>query len=106
MDRRLGDRDLPKFELFPVIDVENNNTTLWRGNFMTEGSEAGAGPDLQTVPVVVVVEGVSAGFAVRERGGLRFRAIHPRFQILDGSRFARAEHLSRAAGRVARASRD
>jgi hypothetical protein len=56
--------------------------------------------------VFVVVEGVSAGFGVREGNSLRFRAVHPRFAILEGSRFARVEQLRRAARRVARASRD
>ena len=73
---------------------------------MADSSETGAESEVQVAPVFVVVEGVSAGVAVREGSGLRFRAIHPRFEILDGSRFARAEHLSRAARRVARASRD
>lgn len=73
---------------------------------MTEGSETGAAPETPAAPVFVVIEGVSAGVAVREGTHLRFRAIHPRFEILDGSRFARTEQLRRAALRVARASRD
>jgi hypothetical protein len=73
---------------------------------MTDDSGTEAASDTQAAPVFVVVEGVSAGVAVRDGGRLRFRAIHPRFEILDGSRFARAEQLRRAAQRVARASRE
>jgi hypothetical protein len=73
---------------------------------MAERFEARAAPERSTGPVFVVVEGVSAGFGIRDGGSLRFRAIHPRFAILDGSRFARAEQLRRAARRLARASRD
>jgi hypothetical protein len=73
---------------------------------MADGSETGAASETPAVPVFVVVGGVSAGVAVRDGTSLRFRAIHPRFEILDGSRFARAEQLRRAARRVARASRD
>jgi hypothetical protein len=57
-------------------------------------------------PILVVVEGVSAGFGVRDGGSLRFRAIHPSFEILDGSRFTRPEQLRRAAHRIAEASRE
>lgn len=73
---------------------------------MTDGSGTEAASDTQAAPVFVVVEGISAGVAVRNGGSLCFRAIHPRFEILDGSRFARAEQLRRAAQRVARASRE
>lgn len=73
---------------------------------MAENSEQAAASDTQVAPLFVVVEGISAGFAVRDGRSLCFRAIHPRFEILDGSRFARAEQLRRAAQRVARASRD
>jgi hypothetical protein len=72
---------------------------------MTDSSQVEAS-ETQAAHVFVVVEGISAGVAVREGGRLRFRAIHPRFEILDGSRFPRAEQLKRAAARVARASRD
>jgi len=72
---------------------------------MVESSEREAS-STQAAPVVVVVEGVSAGVAVSEGRHLRFRAIHPRFEILDGSRFARAEQLTHAARRIARASQD
>lgn len=57
-------------------------------------------------PVLVVVEGVSAGVGVRDGGSLRFTALHPRFEILDGSRFARPEQLRSAARRLAEASRE
>jgi hypothetical protein len=73
---------------------------------MADSSETSAASETQAAPVFVVVEGVSAGVAVREGRGLRFRALHPRFEILDGSRFAHADHLRRAAGRLARATRD
>ena len=73
---------------------------------MSEGSDIAGASDAPAAPVFVVVEGVSAGVAVREGSSLRFRAIHPRFEILDGSRFTRAEQLRHAALRVAKASRD
>lgn len=73
---------------------------------MAESSETEEGSLTQASPVIVVVEGVSAGVAVTDRGRLRFRAIHPRFEILDGSRFARAEQLAHAARRIAKASRE
>jgi hypothetical protein len=73
---------------------------------MVDSSEREEPSSTQAAPVVVVVEGVSAGVAVSDGGHLRFRAIHPRFEILDGSRFARAEQLTHAARRVAKASRD
>jgi hypothetical protein len=57
-------------------------------------------------PLFVVVEGVSAGFAVREGASLRFRAVHPRFDLLDGSRFHHLDQLRCAAERLASASRD
>ena len=73
---------------------------------MTDSSETAAATEPHTAPLFVVVEGVSAGFAVRDGGSLQFRAIDPRFQILDGSRFARTEQVRLAARRVAKASRD
>ena len=73
---------------------------------MAETSEAEREASMQGPPLIVVVEGVSAGVAVRDGGRLRFRAIHPRFEILDGSRFARAEQLTHAARSIARASRE
>lgn len=73
---------------------------------MADGSEPGAASKTSAAPVFVYVEGVSAGVGVRDGGSLRFHATDPRFEILDGSRFTRAEQLRRAALRVARASRD
>jgi hypothetical protein len=73
---------------------------------MADNCDSGPAPAGLAAPVFVVVEGVSAGFGVREGNSLRFRAVHPRFAILEGSRFARVEQLRRAARRVARASRD
>jgi hypothetical protein len=73
---------------------------------MVESSEREEPSSTQAAPVVVVVEGVSAGVAVSDGSRLRFRAIHPRFEILDGSRFARAEQLTHAARRIAKASQD
>lgn len=74
---------------------------------MADSSETEAtGSQTGGAPILVVIEGVSAGFGVRDGGSLRFRAIHPSFEILDGSRFARPEHLRCAAHRVAEASRE
>jgi hypothetical protein len=74
---------------------------------MAESSEPEASASQSGVaPVLVVIEGVSAGFGVRDGGRLRFTALHPRFEILDGSRFARPEQLRSAARRVAEASRE
>lgn len=74
---------------------------------MTESSDTEA-PASQTgaASVLVVIEGISAGFGVCDGGRLRFTALHPRFDILDGSRFARPEQLRSAARRVAEASRE
>lgn len=73
---------------------------------MADGVETEVSLYEHAASVLVVVEGVSAGFGVRDGRSLRFRALDPRFEILNDSRFARAEQLRSAALRVARAARD
>ncbi|MDX2266157.1 MAG: hypothetical protein NW215_14450 [Hyphomicrobiales bacterium] len=48
-------------------------------------------------PVVITVGGVCAGFAINEAGGFRFVGGHPRFNLLDGSRFRRLDDVKNAA---------
>ena len=72
---------------------------------MSDNTETGPQSDEQAASVVVV-EGISAGFCVRDGRSLRFRALDPRFGLLDDSRFARAEQLRSAAMRLAAAARD
>jgi hypothetical protein len=73
---------------------------------MVELSKLPASGAEPAVSLVVIVDGISAGFAVQEESGLRFRAVHPRFEILDGSRFPRVEQLTSAAKRLAKAAGD
>jgi hypothetical protein len=50
----------------------------------------------------VVVRGIDAGLALREKTGFRFVAVDPRFDVLDGSRFQRLDEVEAAARRLAR----
>lgn len=56
-------------------------------------------------PLIVHIEGQFAGLAVREGRSFRFLSAHPGFDLLDGSRFTRAEEIKRAAQRLVRAAR-
>lgn len=55
-------------------------------------------------PVVITVDGIAAGFALRETRRFRFFSGHPRFDLLDGSRFWRIEDVRWAVKRLAAAS--
>ena len=64
-----------------------------------------ASPSAQpAAPLVINVEGVAAGFAVRHGTQFRFFPSQPRFDLLEGSRFSRLEDLQRAVKRLCRAS--
>ena len=59
----------------------------------------------ENIPAFAIeVAGVSAGLALRERGGFSFFAADPRFRALDGSRFRRLAQLEEAARSLARAT--
>lgn len=51
----------------------------------------------------IEVAGISAGLALRERGGFSFIAADPRFRIIEGSRFRRLAQLEEAVRTLARA---
>lgn len=52
----------------------------------------------ENIPAFAIeVAGISAGLALRERGGYSFYAADPRFRALDGSRFRRLNQLENAA---------
>jgi hypothetical protein len=57
------------------------------------------------IHIVVNVEGEFAGLAVREGRRFRFMSAHPGFDLLDGSRFTRADKVNTAARKLARAAR-
>lgn len=54
-------------------------------------------------PLVVNIEGLSAGFAVPDRRGIRFVSAHPLFDMLDGTIFRELAHLINAAHKLASA---
>ena len=56
-------------------------------------------------PLVIDVDGVTAGLAIQEERGFRFIAAHPRFDLLDGSFFRAPQLVTLAARRLADASR-
>lgn len=59
----------------------------------------------ENIPAFAIEIGdVSAGLALRERGGFSFVAADPRFRLLDGSRFRRLAQLEEAARNLARAT--
>ena len=59
----------------------------------------------ENIPAFAIEVGdVSAGLALRERGGFSFVASDPRFRILEGSRFRRLNQLEEAARNLARAT--
>lgn len=51
----------------------------------------------------IEADGISAGLALRERGGFSFVAVDPRFRLLEGSRFRRVEQVEAAVRNLARA---
>ena len=53
---------------------------------------------------VIEIGDISAGVAVRERGGFSFVATDRRFNVLDGSKFKRIQQVENAARGVWRAS--
>lgn len=57
-------------------------------------------------PVLVTIEGLTAGYALRDGQRLRFIATNPKFGLLDGSCFTHAEQVKNAAQKLARAARD
>jgi hypothetical protein len=60
----------------------------------------------EAAPMIVNIEGAFAGLAVRDGERFRFLSAHPGFDLLDGSRFTRAEEIRIAASKLARAARD
>jgi hypothetical protein len=59
----------------------------------------------ENIPAFAIEIGdVSAGLALRERGGFSFVAADPRFRLLDGSRFRRLAQLEEAARNLGRAN--
>jgi hypothetical protein len=57
-------------------------------------------------PVVINVDGIAAGFALRDTWRFRFFSGHPRFDLLDGSRFSRIEDVRWAVKRLANATEE
>jgi hypothetical protein len=55
-------------------------------------------------PVVINVDGLAAGFALRETRRFRFFSGQPRFDLLDGSRFSRIDDVRWAVKQLAAAS--
>ena len=59
----------------------------------------------ENIPAFAIeIAGISAGLALRERGGYSFFAADPRFRTLDGSRFRRLAQVEEAARNLARAA--
>ncbi len=58
----------------------------------------------QPPALIVEIQDIPAGIAIRERGGFRFVAVDQRFRLLDGSRFRRFEQLTLAARRIFQAA--
>jgi len=57
-------------------------------------------------PVVIAIDGIMAGLALRDLHRFRFFSGHPRFDLLDGSRFTRIEDVRWAVKRLAYATAD
>ena len=55
-------------------------------------------------PVAINIDGVAAGLALRDKHRFRFFSGHPRFDLLDGSRFSRIEDVHWAVKRLSQAS--
>jgi len=62
------------------------------------------GPLPPTSPVVIAIEGMTAGLALRDNNRFRFFSGHPRFDLLDGSRFSHVDDVRWAVKRLARAT--
>lgn len=62
------------------------------------------GYTLSPAPLVIDINGLTAGLAIQDKRGFRFIAAHPRFDILDGSFFRWPEHVKDAVQRLAEAS--
>jgi hypothetical protein len=60
--------------------------------------------DPPVAPVAIRIDGVAAGLVVRDRYRFRFFSGHPRFDLLDGSRFTRIEDVRWAVRRLSQAS--
>jgi hypothetical protein len=57
-------------------------------------------------PVVIAMDGIAVGLALHDKHRFRFFSGHPRFDLLDGSRFTRIEDLRWAVKRLASATAD
>jgi hypothetical protein len=55
-------------------------------------------------PLVISVDGTAAGVAIQGGRQFRFFSSHPRFDLLEGSRFSRIEDLHGAVRRLASAA--
>jgi hypothetical protein len=55
-------------------------------------------------PIAIAIDGLTVGLALRETFRFRFLSGHPRFDLLDGSRFSRIEDVQWAVRRLAHAS--
>jgi hypothetical protein len=60
---------------------------------------------LAPAPLVIDIDGVTAGLAIQDERGFRFIAAHPRFDLLDGSFFRLPQQATQAARRLANAAR-
>jgi hypothetical protein len=56
-------------------------------------------------PLIIDVDGVTAGLAIQDKRGFRFIAAHPRFDLLDGSFFRAPRLAAQAARRLSESSR-
>jgi len=61
-------------------------------------------PPASPAPVVISIDGIAAGFALRDTWRFRFFSGHPRFDLLDGSRFSRLDDVRWAVRRLADAT--
>lgn len=57
-------------------------------------------------PIVIATDGLTAGLALLDGHRFRFFSGHPRFDLLDGSRFTRIEDVRWAVKRLASATAD
>lgn len=55
-------------------------------------------------PIAISIDGVAAGLALRDKHRFRFFSGHPRFDLLDGSRFSRIEDVRWAVTRLSQAN--
>jgi hypothetical protein len=65
---------------------------------------ASGGPLPPAAPVVIAVDGLTAGLALRDNNRFRFFSGHPRFDLLDGSRFTHVEDVRWAVKRLTHAT--